>query len=449
MPRMRHPDSSAIRWVWPCLFLGACGGKENPPVDAAVDAARPDAGADATVTGAPDRAEPGPPPVRPDGPPPRPDVTPDYAPSGLPGLAALLPPSLPAPTPAMPLAPTTVEVLGTDFTADAVVFFAGQMLPTTRVSAQKLTVSITPALVTQPGAYAVQVENGAGDTRARSNILYLTTPPAAPTEPEIVGYTPDNGVPGDVIRIVGSNLAAQPVTITGPDGVTATAGVPERVAWNSTATVPGRDALPITLPAAWKTGPIVVSTASSAYRGPIFWVGTNLTRLPGVARQASSEYLSAQFAAAGATDNNLLTAWYTATGNCVVAPTCTMGPPTFTITLPQPLPIERLAVRGLRDQYRGTWDYVRARFELLDALDQPPLYVGSFQIPLPDRDYDVFFTRAVSARIVRLVAEQDQNTGPGLSEIEVFAPADQPLPAIPDGGPPPAIDASPDGASSD
>jgi hypothetical protein len=153
-----------------------------------------------------------------------------------------------------------------------------------------------------------------------------------------------------------------------------------------------------------------------------------------VAAEASSQYPSAPFFATSARDNSLLTSWYTSTGNCASAPSCTMGPASFSYTFPALQPIARLAVRGLRDQYRGTWDFVRARFELLDAPGGTPVFVGSFAFPAPERDYDVFLPKPISARVVRFVAEEDLSMSPGLSEIEVFSPDGQgPVPG-PDGG---------------
>jgi hypothetical protein len=436
MPAMRHPSSLAIGLVLPCVVVASCGSEEAPrpgPRDAAADSP---AAVPVDAPASPDRAPQSTPPIpRPDSGPPPPDIRPDYAVSGLPGITAIFPRFLPSPTATTPFVDSTLEVSGTAFAADAVVSFGGQVVATTRVSDEKLTVPLTAALVPQPGLYAVQVENGGGDARARSNILYFALTSPADAGPEIVGYTPDNGIPGDVIRVVGSNIASQPLTITGPGGVTATPGVPESVAWNvGGAAVVNRDAVPIKLPAGWRTGPIVVMTSGGVYRGPIFWAEANLTRLGGVTRAASSEYPSMPFFATSVSDNNLLTSWYTATGNCVLAATCNMGPPTFTFTFPTAQPIARIAMRGLRDQYRGSWDYLRGRFELLDTPDGMPLFVGSFQFPTPERDYDVFFTKAISARIVRFVGEQDQNTGPGLSEIELFPPPGTPLPPFPDAG---------------
>jgi hypothetical protein len=441
---MRRTSSLVIGLVLPCLPL-ACGSDGAAPPDAARDAPASDVGPDAPPDAAVAAADRPPSPSGPDASadtsPPRPDVRPDYASSGLPAIAAIAPAALAAATATTPLADTPIEVTGTDFGPDAVVFFGGQMLATTRVSAEKLTATIAAALVPQTGAYVVQVESGAADARARSNVVYFTAmPPAGGTAPEIVGYTPDNGVVGDVIRIVGSNFGAGPLTVAGPGGVAAAPGAVERVAWNSTS--PSRDAVAITLPAGWQTGPVVVTTPAGAYRGPIFWVASNLARLGEVIAEASSQYPSVAYFATSARDNNLLTAWYAATGNCALGPSCPLGPPAFTFTFPAVQPIARLAVRGLRDQYRGTWDYTRARFELLEAPGGAPVFVGSFVFPAPERDYDVFLPRPIGARIVRFVAEEDQSTGPGLSEIQVFPPEGQGLVVPPDAGVPDA--AAPD-----
>ncbi len=454
MPRMvRHPGFLAFGLVLPCFLVVSCGSDSTPSpprVDAARDTRAADGGIDAPPSSTPDAPAPTPdasPEASPDTPPPRPDVRPDYASSGLPSIAAIAPALLPT----APAADTDFAVSGTDFAADAVVFFGGQMLATTRVSPERLTARITAALVPQAGAYAVQVESGAADARARSNIVYFTLMPAA-GGPEILGYTPDNGIPGDVVRIVGNNLVAAPVMISGPGNVMVTPGAAERTSWNSAPTTANVDAVPITLPAGWQTGPIVVTTPAGTYRGPIFWTGTNLAKLGDVMGAASSQYASMPFFASSARDNDLRTSWYTATGNCASGPSCTLGPPTFSFTFPALQPIARLAVRGLRDQYRGTWDYLRARFELLDAPDGTPVFVGSFAFPAPERDYDVILTKPISARVVRLVAEEDLSTGPGLAEIEVFPPEGQGLVPAPDGGAPAdgGPDASPpDGAATD
>jgi hypothetical protein len=436
MPGMRRGDTMALGLALAALLAAACGSEEGEgadPVDAASDAAGPDAGLDGArdTAAAPDRSVQSAPADAPaDTSPPSPDSPPDYARSGLPGITAISPRALASPDGGMPPAETALEVAGSDLAADAVVVFGGQKLATTRISAEKLTAQIPAALLAPAGVHAVQVESGPADARARSNILYFTSMPGAATSPEIVGYTPDNGVAGDVIRIVGSNLTTPPVLITGPGGVTATAGPAERVAWSGGGLTPNRDAVRITLPAGWQTGPIVVTTSAGAYRGPIFWVEANLTRVARGTAMASSQFPSTPLFATSAIDNDLLTAWYTATGNCVDAPACPLGPASFTLTFQTLQPIARIAVRGLRDQYRGTWDYLRARFELLDAPDAPPLFAGSFVFPAPERDHDLFLSRPIAARIVRFVAEQDLSTGPGLSEIELFAPGG----LAPDGG---------------
>jgi IPT/TIG domain len=393
--------------LFSALVTGAsCGGGRTTQDPATPDAAGPDATAPApdgpARLDAPRDAGPG---AR--------DAAPDAAPverlaNPFPTASALTPASGALNT------ALTLQVDGDSFAEDATVSFAGQRVPTTRSSATVLGAAVAAALVAQPGLHAVQVESAGGGAVRRSNILYFTVDAAAAGGPSLVGYNPDNGVPGDRIRLVGLNLAAETLQIAGPGDVMATAvpGPPGTILWFNDAML---ETIEVTLPPRWQTGPVVVTNSKGSWRGPIFWAAPNLARV--AVASASSQYGLRWTTARGA-DNDLSTSWFSALGECATSAGCT-GVPFYSITFPAPQTIARIALRGNRE-FSSAYDILRGRLEILDG-STGVLWSASIDLPDPTRDHDVFFDTPVgNAQVVRLTSEIDRSVDPGFAELEVF-----------------------------
>jgi hypothetical protein len=333
----------------------------------------------------------------------------DAAPAGL-ALTRM------APLSAARGAAVRLELGGSAFAPDAVVLFDGQPLATTWVSDTTLTAQLPAERTTQPGFSPVLVQNGANASAARSNPSnFLVAPPVG--WPEVLEYQPDNGAPGDTIRIVGFNLSDQSVRLTDATG---RAAPPGRV---GTVNGPGviLESLELTLPAQWQSGPITVTNALGSFRAKVFNLGRNLATLPGVTATASSEYGEGWTIARG-TDNDLYTSWFPAAGDCVSAgpATCTRVP-FYQITFPAPQTVGRIALRGNREYTTG-YDFLRARFEVLGP-GGAPLWSAAYELPEPDRDLDITLPTPIpNATAVRFTSERDESEDPGFGELEVFAP---------------------------
>jgi hypothetical protein len=312
--------------------------------------------------------------------------------------------------------PVTLTVTGTGFAPEAVVVFGGQQVATTRQSDTRLTAQIGAAVTMQAGYQTVWIENarGADGGSARSNLMYFSVSPP-PGAPEVLELEPDNGAPGDKVMLVGFNLSGEPLTVTDSQGHTTTGAAIGTV--NSPGAV--LESVQITIPAAWQSGPVTVATSVGTFRARSFNVGRNLARLPGVTPTASSEYGGDWTIARGA-DNDLLTSWFTAAGDCITAPppTCKTAP-WYMLTFPTPQTVTRLALRGNRE-YTSGYDFIRGRFEVRGE-GEAILWSASYQLPEPDRDLDVILPAPIAgARAVRFTSEQDESEDPGLGELEVF-----------------------------
>jgi hypothetical protein len=309
-----------------------------------------------------------------------------------------------------------LELGGSAFAPDAVVLFDGQPLATTWVSETALAAQLPAERTMQPGFSPVAVRNGAAATAVRSNASnFLVTPPVG--WPEVLEYQPDNGAPGDTIRIVGFNLSDQSVRITDATGRAASAGRIGTI--NGSGVI--LESVELTLPAQWQSGPITISNALGSFRAKVFNLGRNLATLPGVTATASSEYGEGWTIARG-TDNDLYTSWFPAAGDCVSAgpATCTRVP-FYQITFPAPQTVGRIALRGNREYTTG-YDFLRARFEVLGAAGTP-LWSASYELPEPDRDLDITLPMPIpNATAVRFTSERDESEDPGFGELEVFAP---------------------------
>jgi hypothetical protein len=303
-----------------------------------------------------------------------------------------------------------LTVLGEGFADGAAVFLDGQVVPTTRESETRLRAEIAGAATAEAGFHPVWAETGG----ARSNLVYLSvTPP--PGWPEVVDLKPDNGMPGDAIRLVGFNLTGESLTIRDPAGHT-TPGA-------AIGTVNGANAVfesvEFALPGAWQSGPLPITSSAGTFRARVFNVGRNLALLPGVKASASSEYGGTWTIPRGA-DNDLFTSWFPAAGDCVSAgpPTC-HKPAWYMITFPAPQTVTRIALRGYRD-YGAGYSFLRGRFEVLGEADAI-LWARSYDLPVPARDLEVPLPAALAgATAVRFTGEKDESEDPGFGEIEVF-----------------------------
>jgi hypothetical protein len=302
----------------------------------------------------------------------------------------------------------TLTIAGTGFEAGAIAYFDGQALATIVGSGNSITAQVTSAMTAQPGSHAVSVWNGTSQT---SNILYLvlTIPTGAP---EILDYTPDNGVPGDSVTIVGHNLASEAITITGPNGLHVTAMATDSSTWLGQPV----DTVTFALPSNWQTGAMVVANSKGSSRGKIFTVGKDLALLSGVTVQASSEYSSSWVKERGM-DNDLSTSWFSKGGDCATDTSCT-SVPWISVTFPSAQSVSRIAIRGNRE-YASGYDFLRARIDIVGSTGV--LWTGSYDLPDPDRDLDISLPAPVTgATSVKFTSLADESIEPGLSEIEVF-----------------------------
>ena len=310
-----------------------------------------------------------------------------------------------------------VELTGTGFGETVRVLVNGTVVPAMSLSSSKLRAEIPATVTADVGFHAVWVEDDDQmPAQRRSNAVYLTV--AAPRGwPEVIDFLPDNGAPGERIRIVGFNLTAEPLEISDLAGHKAQGGVIGTLETPLTL----RETVEFTIPADWQSGPLAVGNSVGRFRTKAFNVGRNLAQLPGVKATASSEYGGEWTVARGA-DNDLRTSWFTAKSDCVSAgpPKC-MTTPWFMITLPAPQTITRVAVRGSRE-YTAGYDFLRARLEVLGD-DGALLWSAAYELPQPDRDLDLVFAAPVAnATAVRFRSERDESEDPGFGELEIFGP---------------------------
>jgi len=296
------------------------------------------------------------------------------------------------------------------------VYVDAQALPTTYESASSVTAEVSAAETAEAGSLAVYVENVPGDATTRSNVLYLQVDPA-PGAPLVYDYSPDNGVAGDTILIIASNLAGHTLTIQDADGTTLTPGTVSSLSWPNAGTT---NTVEVVLPDGIASGPITVSNTSGSFKGKIFSVGDNLTRAAGTLVESSTEYNTTNWSRVSGADNSLATSFFTAHGDCATLTTCT-SVPWFQITFANPQRVARIAFRGNRE-YASGYDYLRVRFELLGA-GASVLWEGDYDLPAPDRDLDLTFAEPVDDTLsVRMTSLADESDEPGFSELEVFGP---------------------------
>jgi hypothetical protein len=301
-----------------------------------------------------------------------------------------------------------LSIAGVGFETGAVAYFDGQALTTSLNGSDSITAQVTAGMTAQAGSHAVWVGNAPNRT---SNTLYvsLVIPVGAP---EILDYSPDNGLTGDTITIIGNNLTSEAITITGPNNVAATPGATGSGMWLGSSVQTAK----FTIPANWQTGPIVVANSKGSSRGKIFNVGKNLAHITGATVQASSEYSSAWSKERGA-DNDLSTSWFSAVGDCATDTSCT-SVPWIRVIFPAAQTVSRIAIRGNRE-YASGYDFLRANIDVVG--DAGVLWTGSYNLPDPDRDLDILLPAPVTgATSVKFTSLADESTEPGLSELEVF-----------------------------
>jgi hypothetical protein len=310
----------------------------------------------------------------------------------------------------------TLTISGTGFISGAVAYVDGQTVPTKFVSGTSLEASVSATSTAYAGSLAVYVENVQGDTKSRSNVLYLVVNPATGA-PVIYDYSPDNGVAGDKILIISSNLAGQTLDIKDTNGRSLTAGTLSTISWPTVGTV---DTVEVTLPSSIATGPITIGNSKGSFKGKIFTVGRNLTRTSGTTLDSSTQYNTSNWARASGGDNSLATSFFTAHGDCATLSSCTTKP-WFKITFPSAQTVARIAIRGNRE-YASGYDFLRGTFEVLDT-SQAVLWTGTYDLPAPDRDLDITLpTPIANAFAVKFSGLDDESDEPGFSELEVFGP---------------------------
>ncbi len=309
----------------------------------------------------------------------------------------------------------TLTVAGSGFLPDAVVHVDGQAVETTYESGVALEAVVAADATADAGSLYVYVENVPGDARTRSNLLYLQVDPPSGA-PTIYDYTPDNGVAGDTIRIIASNLAGQTLSIHDANGAELTPGAVSTISWPNAGTA---DTVEIVLPDDIATGPITIGNSLGSFRGKIFSVGSNLTRAEGTVVESSTEYNTGSWSRASGADNDLATSFFTAVGDCASLASCTTVP-WYQITFADEQTVARIAFRGNRE-YASGYDFMRGRFEVLDS-EGDVLWEGDYDLPAPDRDLDVTLSTPVAnALSVRFTSLADESSEPGFSELEVFS----------------------------
>jgi hypothetical protein len=333
-----------------------------------------------------------------------------------PSMGAGNPPQIGPITPASATAGTAVTLMiaGTGFIDGAVAYVNGTAMDTTFDDDTALTAAVTKAATTNPGSLAVYVENTPGDVTSRSNVLYLQVDPA-PGAPVIYDYSPDNGVAGDTILIIASNLSTGTLEITDSNGNTLKPGALSTISWPNAGSA---DTVEVVLPKGIETGPITVANDLGSFQGKIFTVGHNLTREDGTTLDSSTEYNTGNWSRMSGGDNLLATSFFTAHGDCATVATCTTKP-WFQITFASDQTVARIAMRGNRE-YASGYDFLRGTFQVLDASDKV-LWKGDYELPEPDRDLDVTLPAVDNARKVKFLSLADESDEPGFSELEVFA----------------------------
>jgi hypothetical protein len=297
-----------------------------------------------------------------------------------------------------------------------VVYVGGQAVATTFLSSTSLDASISMTDTATPGDVAVYVENVPGDSSTSSNTLYFQVAQVTGA-PVVYDYSPDNGVAGDTILIIASNLAGQTLTITDSNGTVLTPGTIGSISWPTAGTV---DTVQVVLPNNIATGPITVGNTLGSFKGKIFSVGQNLTRTAGTVLTSSTEYNTTNWSHVSGGDNKLETSFFTANYDCATSTSCTTKP-WFKITFPSAQTVSRIAMRGNRE-YASGYDFLNGRFEVLDASDSV-LWEGTYDLPAPDRDLDLTLPAPLSNAVaVRFWGLADESLEPGFSELEVFGP---------------------------
>lgn len=310
----------------------------------------------------------------------------------------------------------TLAISGTGFAPAAVAYVDGQRVPSTLLGTDGLQATIAASMTQNPGDLAVFVENTPGDARTRSNTLYLRVQPA-PGAPIVHDYSPDNGLAGDKVLIIGSNLQDANLMVRDANGLALTRGALGSISWPNVGSV---SSLELTLPTGIATGPLTVTSSLGSFRGKIFNVGQNLTRLPGTEITSSTQYNTSNWSRLSGADNDLRTSFFTAYYDCTSSPSCT-SQPWFRVTFASPQTVRRIAMRGNRE-YAAGYDFLRGRFEIAGAEDAV-LWYGFYDLPEPDRDIDIALPASIAnARSVAFFGLADQSLEPGFSELEVFGP---------------------------
>lgn len=334
------------------------------------------------------------------------------------GATSTMPPQLTALNPTMGTAGAALdlEVVGEGISPGWWVYFDGLPYPTTFGSGTMVRAVIPANATAVTGTIAVWLGVPGAPTRM-SNTLYFNIAPA-PGVPIVVDFSPDNGLPGGRVVIVGQDFAAEPFTIRDAAGNDIpTSGEPGTTTWVGVT----RETVEFVIRDNMRSGPLTLTNSKGSFRSKVFNVGQNLSRIAGATATASSQYNTAQWSIASGWDNNLQTSWFSANGDCASQPSCT-SVPWFKVAFPAPQIIQRIALRGNRE-YQSGYDYVAGTFDILGVGDAV-LWSASYNLPAPDRDLDIVLPIPVTgAHAVRFTSREDESIEPGFAELEVFAPS--------------------------
>ncbi|MES1172245.1 MAG: hypothetical protein ABUL77_03320, partial [Bacteroidota bacterium] len=309
----------------------------------------------------------------------------------------------------------TLTIHGGKITAGWTINFDGQPIATTTAVLTDGTTAatgvVTLAAAVATGQAPVWLSSGA----LRSNTLYFIVTPVAGA-PTIVDYTPDNALPGATVAVIGTNFATEPVTIRDPLGRVLPVVTTGITTWVGIS----RDRVDIVIPADMPSGVLTATNTKGSFRGRVFTVGQNLSRMTGATATSSTQYNTTNWSTASGWDNNLQTSWFSANGDCATLTSCTTIP-YFQVGFATPQSVARIAMRGNRE-YAAGYDFTEGWFEVTGA-DGASLWKARYLLPQPDRDLDIVFPAPIAgAAAVRFTSIADESVEPGFSELEVFAP---------------------------
>lgn len=161
------------------------------------------------------------------------------------------------------------------------------------------------------------------------------------------------------------------------------------------------------------TGTGSVSSSVSVGSESLLSQANNLTRLPGVTVNVSSEYSNA-WNKSRLIDGNLNTSWFTKVNDAANKGT----KPYIEIVFPSPVNIKGVNLKGNRE-YKDGYDIFEGNL-IVNSISGTSNY--NVQFPEPNRDFDIIFSQPInSVTSVKFEITKDESIDPGLAEFEVVA----------------------------